>query len=158
MSKRMTVRTFIEDIFKIRRFAVLATESDGQPHASLIGFTPIEGFRKLIFATYRNTQKFRNLAHNGRVAVLIESNDMSGQNLQESIVLTAFGHIEDIGATERKMVFEAHLQQHPQLLAFMQSEDCSLIQIKVDSYQIVRGIDDVEWWTIADLDAPPIGE
>jgi len=55
MSKLAAIKTYIEDIFKISRFAVLATESEGQPHASLIAVTPMEGFRKLIFATYRNT-------------------------------------------------------------------------------------------------------
>jgi hypothetical protein len=55
------------------------------------------------------------------------------------------------------MVYEAHLQQHPQLLAFMQSADCAVVQIKVDSYQVVRGIDDVEWWTIDALDAQALG-
>ncbi len=154
-SNQIVVRTYIEDIFKIRRFAVLATESDGQPYASLIGFTPMEGFRKLIFATYRNTRKFRNLAQNGKVAVLVESNDLNKSGLQESLVLTALGHVEEIGDTEIKRVFEAHLLRHPELLTFMQSEDCSLIRIKVELYQVVRGIDDVEWWTIDDLDAPP---
>jgi hypothetical protein len=117
----------------------------------------LEGFRKLIFATYRNTQKFRNLLQNGRVAILIESHNMPGQGAQESYVLTAYGQVEEIGATERQMVYEAHLQQHPQLLAFMQSADCAVVQIKVNSYQIVRGIDDVEWWTIDALDAQALG-
>jgi hypothetical protein len=67
MSSFLMINTYIEDIFKTSRFAVLATEGEGQPHASL------------------------------------------------------------------------------------QSEDCSLIQIKVDTYQVVRGIDDVEWWTIDEL-------
>ena len=90
------------------------------------------------------------------MAVLVESIDIKRSGLQESFVLTAFGHVEEIEAAENKMVFEAHLERHPELLSFMQSEDCSLIQIKVDTYQVVRGIDDVEWWTIDDLDAPSI--
>jgi hypothetical protein len=57
MSKLIAIKTYIEDIFKISRFAVLATEGEGQPHASLIAVTPMENFRKLIFATYRNTRK-----------------------------------------------------------------------------------------------------
>jgi len=135
---------------------VLATESDGQPHASLIGFTPVEGFRNLIFATYRNTRKFRNLAHNGRVALLVESQYQNRAGLPESFVLTAFGHVEEMEVVANNKVFEAHLERHPELSSFLQSADCSLVRIKVDSYQVVRGIDDVEWWTIDDLDAAPI--
>jgi len=151
MTRLIVIKTYIEDIFKTSRFAVLATEGSGQPHASLIAVTPMEGYRKLIFATYQNTHKFQNLAQNGKVAVLVESIDIKKSGLQESFVLTAFGHVEEIEAEENKMVFEAHLERHPELLSFMQSEDCSLIRIKVDRYQVVRGIDDVEWWTIDEL-------
>ena len=151
MSSLSVIKTYIKDIFKIRRFAVLATEGDGQPHASLIAVTPMEGFRKLIFATYRNTRKYNNLAHNRNVAVLVESININRSGFQESIVLTAFGHVEEIKAGEEDVVFEAHLERHPELSTFMKSEDCSLVRIKVDTYQVVRGIDDVEWWTIDDL-------
>ena len=70
MSNLKAIKTYIEDIFKNSRFAVLATEAEGQPHASLIAVTPMEGFRKLIFATYRNTRKYNNLVHNSKVALL----------------------------------------------------------------------------------------
>jgi heme iron utilization protein len=151
MSSLRVIKNYIEDIFKIRRFAVLATEGDGQPHASLIAVTPMEGFRKLIFATYRNTRKYSNLVQNGKVAVLVESININSSGLQESIVLNAFGHVEEIKDGEGNIVFEAHLERHPELSAFLKSEDCSLVRIKVDTYQVVRGIDDVEWWTIDDL-------
>jgi len=116
----------------------------------------MEGFRKLIFATYRNTRKYRNLAHNGKVAVLIESININRSGRQESFVLTAFGQVEEIERIEKNIVFKAHLERHPELSSFMKSEDCSLVRIKVDTYQVVRGIDDVEWWTIDDLDASSI--
>jgi heme iron utilization protein len=73
----------------------------------------LEGYRKLIFATYRNTRKYQNLAHNGKVAVLVESIDIKRSGLQESFVLTAFGNVEEIETAENKMVFEAHLERHP---------------------------------------------
>ncbi len=152
MSSLTIIKTYIKDILKNRRFAVLATEGDGQPHACLIAFTPMEDFRKLIFATYRNTTKYRNLKNNGKVAVLVENININKSGLQKNHVLTAFGHAEDIDIIERNIVFEAHLERHPELLSFMKSEDCSLVRIKVDTYQIVRGIDDIEWWKTDDLD------
>jgi nitroimidazol reductase NimA-like FMN-containing flavoprotein (pyridoxamine 5'-phosphate oxidase superfamily) len=154
MRNIIAIKKYIENIFKIRRFAVLATEGEGQPHASLIAVTPMDDFRKLIFATYRNTRKYHNLAHNGKVAVLVESIDINRSKLQQSFVVTAFGHIEKLEIEEENIVFNAHLERHPELLSFLQSEDCSLMLIKVDTYQVVRGIDDVEWWTIDDLDFP----
>jgi len=154
MSKLIEVKTYIEEIFKLSRFAVLATESNRQPHASLIAVTPTEGYRKLIFATYRNTRKYTNLTQNSKVAVLVESIEIKQSGVQESLVLTAFGHVEEIEIAEKNTMFNAHLEKHPELLSFLQSEECTLVVIKVDSYQVVRGIDNVEWWTIDDLDAP----
>jgi hypothetical protein len=156
MNKVSAIKTYIEDIFKISRYAVLATEGQGQPHASLVAVTPMEGYRQLIFATYRNTRKYQNLMHNGKVAVLVESIDINRSGLKDSFVLTAFGRVEDIEIAGKDLAFRAHLERHPGLLSFLQSEDCSLVRIKVDTYQVVRGIDDVEWWTIDDLDATSI--
>lgn len=153
MSKLNAVKTYIEDIFKNSRFAVLATEAEGQPHASLIAVTPMEDFRKLIFATYRNTRKYNNLVKNSKVAVLVESIDINRAGHYTSFVLTAFGHAEEIENLGEKIVFDAHLERHPELLSFLQSEQCTFVQIKVNTYQVVRGIDDVEWWTIEDLNA-----
>lgn len=153
MSKLNVVKTYIEDIFKNSRFAVLATEAEGQPHASLIAVTPMEDFRKLIFATYRNTRKYNNLVKNSKVAVLVESIDINRAGHYTSFVLTAFGHAEEIENLGGSIVFDAHLERHPELLSFLQSEQCTFVQIKVNTYQVVRGIDDVEWWTIEDLNA-----
>ena len=36
-------------------FAVLATERAGQPHTSLVAITPVDGWHRLVFATYRDT-------------------------------------------------------------------------------------------------------
>ena len=60
------------------------------------------------------------------------------------------GRDENLG---KNMVFNAHLDKHPELSSFLQSEQCTFVKIKVDTYQVVRGIDDVEWWTIDDLNA-----
>lgn len=152
MSKLSETRAYIENILKSSRFAVLATEGDGQPHASFIAVTPSDNYRSLIFATYRTTQKYRNLARNGKVALLFESWSNGNRDQQDSYVLTAFGSAEEISTTNLEVVFNLHLAWHPGLLSFMQSEDCTLYIIKVDTYQVVRGIDDVEWWSIKDLD------
>lgn len=90
MSNLISIKKYMEDIFKTSRFAVLATEGDGQPHASLIGITPIEGYRKMIFATYRNTRKYTNLNNNNsKLAVLVESIDIKKSGQQENFVSTA---------------------------------------------------------------------
>jgi len=153
MNKQSTIKEYIEGALQTSRFAVLATEGDGQPHTSLIAVTPFGNFRQLIFATYRNTLKYRNLARNSKVAVLIESGDFNMKGLQRSIVLTIIGHTEEIIIEENEAAYQAHLKRHPEMESFLLSSDCALILVIAQSYQVVYGIDDIRWITAEDLDA-----
>ncbi len=152
MNKQSTIKEFIHKVLQTSFFAVLATEGNGQPHASLIAITPIEGFKQLIFATYRDTLKYRNIANNNKVAVLIESKDDSLKEQQQSIVLTIIGHTEEISIAYNERVYRAHLKQHPEMKSFMLSSDCALFLVIAESYQVVYGIDEIKWIAADDLD------
>ena len=71
------IKKIINGILQNSQFAVLATDGNGQPHASLIAITPLENSRQLVFATYRNTHKYRNISLNSKVAAHIESKRLS---------------------------------------------------------------------------------
>jgi len=146
----ITSKECVEDALHASPFAVLSTEGDGQPHASLIAITPTEGCRRLIFATYRDTRKYRNLLDNSRVAVFIDGREGAASDPREGFVLTALGRAEEIGSAEQEAARRAHLERHPDLESFLGSVDCALCGITVGAYQIVRGIDDVRWWSIDD--------
>jgi hypothetical protein len=150
MNKPIEINEYIEGILKSKRLAVLATEGDGQPHASLIAITPYERFRQLIFATYRNTLKFRNITNNKKVAVLFESSDIVIKGLHKRIVLTIIGHAEEI--SRDGIAFQAHAKEHPEMESFMLSSDCALILVIAQSYQVVLGVDDIRWIKAEDLD------
>lgn len=150
MSTPIPIMEYVGGLLKAFRLAVLATERDGQPHASLIAITPVQGFRQMIFATYRKTRKFENLEHNGRVAVLIQGEDPDSSGQQKIFALTAFGHAQEVGISEQEEAAQAHMERHPELMNFLQTADFALIRIKVDAYQIVRGIDDVTWLNVED--------
>jgi nitroimidazol reductase NimA-like FMN-containing flavoprotein (pyridoxamine 5'-phosphate oxidase superfamily) len=153
MNKQSTIKEYIEGVLKTSGFAVLATEGNGQPHASLIAITPFGNFRQIIFATYRDTLKYRNLSGNNKVALLIESGVINIKGLKQSVVLTIIGYIEEISITENEAAYQAHLKRHPEMASFMLSSDCALIVVIAQSYQVVYGIDEIRWITAADLDA-----
>lgn len=156
MKHKIENREYIAAAIQTCRFAILATEGDGQPHASLIAISANEGIRELIFATYRNTCKYTNMFKNEKVAVLIQNDDCIKSNIQESSILTAYGKAEEISVEANETIFRAHLEKHPDLESFIQSKDCALIRIAVNAYQVVRGIEDVQWWAIDDLDTSTI--
>ena len=153
MNKQNTIKEYIEAVLRTSSFAVLATEGNGQPHTSLIAITPFGNFRQIIFATYRNTLKYRNLSHNNKVAVLIEGGYFNLKGLKESIVLTIIGHTEEISIAGNEALYQAHLKQHPEMESFMLSSDCALIRVIAQSYQVVYGIDDLRWITADELDS-----
>ena len=152
MSNLIVNKKNIENALLTSRFAVIATEGKGQPHMSLIAITPVGGFRKLIFSTYRNTVKYSNLIENGKVAVLIENGECKNLNLQGNFVLTVFGHAEEI-RTGNDSILLSHLKRHPEMKSFIQSEECALIEITINAFQLVLGIEDVHWYSLDDLDS-----
>jgi hypothetical protein len=154
MRHPVTSKHTVQQLLDATGFAILATEGAGQPHASLIAVTPFQGWRQLVFATYRDTQKYRNVLNNRRVSVLVDGCKASRGGVQEGFVVTAVGQAQDVAADQHTAAMQAHLQRHPDLASFLQSPDCVLVGVSVEAYQVVRSIDDVTWWTVDDLNTP----
>ncbi len=153
MNKQSKIKEYIETVLNTSGFAVLATEGNGQPHTSLVAITPFGNLRQIIFATYRNTLKYRNLSYNNKVAVLIEGGYVNMKGLKESVVLTLIGHTEEISLAGNEAPYQAHLKRHPEMESFMLSSDCVLIRVIAQSYQVVYGIDEIRWITAEELDS-----
>jgi nitroimidazol reductase NimA-like FMN-containing flavoprotein (pyridoxamine 5'-phosphate oxidase superfamily) len=136
----------IRRVLDRNHLAVLATQHRGQPHASLMAFTPIEGVRYIIFATYRGTLKHQSLVEDGRAAVLVDGGGGDTARTHGRMVVTAIGEATEIPEEERAAHIAAHLARHPDLREFLRSPDCVLMRVSVAAYQVVGGIDDVQWY------------
>lgn len=156
MTSLASTRDNIQSLLSTTGFAVLATESGGQPHTSLIAITPLDQGQRLVFATYRNTRKFTNLMQNQRVSVLMDGRSRAAASCApEGFILSAVGRVQEISAATHAEVLGMHLQKHPDLAAFTQAPDCVLLELVVEAYQVVRGIDDVTWCCADDLKRLP---
>lgn len=156
MTSRDAIRDSIQSLLTTTGFAVLATEGAGQPHTSLVAITALDEGQRLVFATYRNTRKFSNLVQNQRVSVLMDGRSrQSPQGTAASFVMSAVGQVQAINAATQPCLLGAHLHKHPDLATFMQDPDCVLLEVVVEAYQVVRGIDDVTWWCVQDLKKSP---
>lgn len=155
MTSSASIRDSIQKLLNTTDFAVLATENAGQPHTSLIAITPVDAGQRLVFATYRNTRKFTNLMQNQRVSVLMDGSRRDcPAGTATNFVLSAVGRVQEINATTRPELLGAHLERHPDLATFTQVPDCVLLEVVVQAYQVVHGIDDVTWWSVDDLNMP----
>ena len=52
----------LRGLFESQKLAVLSTQSDGQPYASLVAFWAPDDLKSIYFATPNTTRKFANLA------------------------------------------------------------------------------------------------
>lgn len=146
MSKRISPAERVRRTLDSSRLAVLATtDSDGQPHTSLMAFTVFGGVGSLVVATYRDSLKYRSILENEKVALLIDGRDGVSPG---GDVLTARGRAAQIAGDDREKALEMHVARHPDLVGFLRSADCALVGIAVEEYEIVGGIDDVEWHTV----------
>jgi len=152
MTSPTSLRDSIQTLLNTHGFAVLATESAGQPHTSLIAITSLDEGQRLIFATYRNTRKFSNLMQNQRVSVLIDGRTKEGSSdAWPGFILSAVGRAQEINIATHPQLLDAHLQKHPDLVTFTQVPDCVLLEVVVEAYQVVHGIDEVSWWRAEEL-------
>lgn len=61
----------VVEVLRTSKLCYLATQSDGNPHLSLMNFTYCRKEEVLILSTRRNTKKFYQIIENPKVAVLI---------------------------------------------------------------------------------------
>lgn len=144
-------RRIVRDALAASRYAVLATESGGQPHASLMAFAVRAGGRELVFATYRDTRKHANLVANPRVAVFIEHHEAARLRAPRRVAVTATGRAVEAAGPDLDELRRIYLERHPELDRFVAADTCALVTVAVDDYQVAGGIDDIGGCSAADL-------
>lgn len=147
----MTVCEEIRALLAGRKLAVLATQSDGQPHASLMAFTPVDDIKRLVFATYRKTRKYESMIKDGRAALLIGSGIEPFEQQRTGLIVTAHGNVSDAPSNSRQSMLKSHIQRHPEFEEYFSSQECALIVMEISSYQLVTSTDEVRWYKLDSL-------
>ena len=63
----------LREMNHLERFAVLASQEEGRPYASLVAYALSPDLRTVIFATPKNTRKYKNIVKVDHVALLIDN-------------------------------------------------------------------------------------
>lgn len=148
MSTDFEIQPVLRDLFRSQRFAVLATDDDGQPFASLMAFAASEDLGQIVVLTERATRKFANLKANSRVALLIDDRENKGLDTQDSVAVTALGEAQEVDADAGAPLLELYLVRHPYLAAFAASPGCAVIRVKIKSYLLVSRFQKVIEWRV----------
>ena len=126
----------IEGVLASQRFAVLATQSEGQPYANLIAFAEADNLRTLLFVTSRDTRKYTNTLEGKKVAVLIDDRTNQALDLNSAVAITALGTIEEASTANKEYLSGVYLAKHPQLRDFLHNPSNALMKVSVTDYVV----------------------
>lgn len=143
MTDREKLKQRINQLFASQKLAVLATQHEGQPYASLIAFAASDDLMELYFATPRATRKFANLQANSGVALLIDSRSNQDEDIHRAIAATVVGTAAEVPPEERERVLNRYLAKHPHLREFAQSPSTALVRVTVTTYYVVSRFQEV---------------
>ena len=124
----------IKRLLASQRFAVLATQFEGQPYSNLVAFAEADNLRSLLFVTSRDTRKYSNTLASKKVALLIDSRTNQASDLNNAIAVTALGTIEEVGTDNKKYLSGIYLSKHPQLKDFLFKPSNALMNVAVTDY------------------------
>ena len=137
------IKGTLKDLFSSQKLAVLSTQSEGQPYASLVSFVATDDLKYLLFATGRATRKYANLTADSRAALLVDSRSNRDSDLHRAIAVTATGIVDEIQGPDRDRLVDLYLAKHPYLAEFVNSPSNALLRLKVETYVMVSRFQNV---------------
>ena len=137
------IRNILKKMFLSQKLAVLSTQRDGQPYASLVAFVASEDLRRIYFATPNTTRKYANLKGDSRVAFLIDSRLNDESDIHAAMAVTAMGSAREIDKATNDLFMVKYLDKHPYLESFIKSPTCSWICVDIASYYLVQRFQNV---------------
>ena len=137
------VQNRLRNLFETQNLAVVATQTGGQPYASLVAFVATDDLRHLFFVTARTTRKFSNLISDSRVAVLVNSSVNEESDFHDAVALTITGVAEEVSDSEKQDILKLYLSKHPYLEDFARSPSCALIRVTARSFYMVQNFQNV---------------
>lgn len=134
----------MKKLVKDKDVCVLATVTDNVPHCSLMSYVADRDCREIYMMTQKGTKKYRNLAANKTVSLLIDSREEDCASDRAKIkALTVSGVFSAItDKAKKKLVRQKLLRKHPQLKPFAEDPDAEVFAVKVKSLQLLDGVKD----------------
>ncbi len=135
------MRKDIRDLIQSNNVCVLATVSEGKPHCSLMSYVTDTDSREIYMVTQKETKKYRNLAGNHSVSILIDTRQTDSKN--EIKALTITGTFQDgIDENKKSDIKISLLKINPDLKDFIDDPASEIIVVHVKTVQLLDGLKD----------------
>lgn len=122
----------LKDFDAKENFAVLATDDAGSPYASLISYAFTPDLKTVVFATPKDTRKYRNILNSSQIALLIDNRSTSKHGLMETEAITVIGTATNVRKGKKwDELAKIFLRKHPDLKEFLHAQTTALIAVEV---------------------------
>ncbi len=145
---RQQIMQQISDLFASQRTAVLSTQKDNQPYASLVAFTVSDDLNHFYFLTPRATRKYDYLTANPKVAVLVNDSKNQAEDIYNAVSVTGTGVAFVVEKTEEKNALLTFLKKHPHLEEFSNEPTTAFVRITMKQYVMVNAFQNVVEFTV----------
>jgi hypothetical protein len=115
-----------------QRHAVLATDALGQPYTSLVAFALTPDARGILFATPKETAKYKNILGNSNVSLMIDTRTNTLKGYMNAEAVTILGTAMPVRRDRRwKELAEVFIKKHPALSDFVRASSTALIYMTI---------------------------
>jgi nitroimidazol reductase NimA-like FMN-containing flavoprotein (pyridoxamine 5'-phosphate oxidase superfamily) len=143
-----SLQSRIRRLVSSQDYAVLSTQGDGQPYASIVALAFSDDLAHAAFVTPTATRKYRLLSACDRVALLVDNRSQGQDRMMEIEAVTATGRAHLLeGGRERERWSSALVERHPQLESFVASPTSALFRIDIVRYFHVSRFQEVLQWS-----------
>ncbi len=143
------IKGHIQQLMKSQKLAVVSTQLDEQPYASLVAFVGTENLKTIYFVTPKTTRKYHNLTNESRVAILINNSTNAASDFHAAMSVTITGTADEVLPFEKNVALKRYLDKHPYLEDFANSPTCAIIGVTAKSYYLVRNFQQVSEFHIS---------
>ncbi|NPU85598.1 MAG: pyridoxamine 5'-phosphate oxidase family protein [Syntrophaceae bacterium] len=132
----------MKELLKRKDLCVMATESEGLPHCSLMSYAVSDDGREVWMLTLMGTRKYRNLLANPNVSLLVDTREdarMPGR--PRPVALTINGCFRSPDSPEREAGIRRRLvERHPVLEDLAKNPEARVLVVRIRSFQLLDGI------------------
>lgn len=143
MDKNHEAKVFVIDLLRGQKTGILATCSNNIPHLSVVGFAFSADLKSIFFATPSATIKFKNIQLNPSVELLIDNRKNIADDFSCAVACACAGRATEVSGDSRNFAHQLMLERHPELEDFLRSPTCSIIEISIFRYSIVKRFQEV---------------
>ena len=127
----------ITALFDSQRLAVLSTQTNNQPYASLVAFAASPDLEYVYLSTPDTTRKYEHLITNPKVSVLVNDSRNQAEDIYDAIAVTGTGVAEVVGKKAEKDALDMYLKKHSYLKDFISDPTTAFVRITVQRYFLV---------------------